>query len=176
MKSVIAIPFARKLSGRTNYRRRLALLKSQAPRLIVRKTLGSIILQVAQFQPIGDKIHLTVTSKRLKEFGWNHGFKNIPAAYLTGMLAAKVALAAGMTNAVPDIGVQSVTKGGKIFAAIKGAKDAGLQTEVSDEILPAKEAINGTRLKLTADFEKVKAAIAAWQPAPKGGKNAATKK
>ena len=69
MKSVIAVQFARKLSGRTNYRKRLALLKSSLPRLVVRKTLGSIILQVIDFEAAGDKVKLTVTSKKLRELG-----------------------------------------------------------------------------------------------------------
>ncbi len=179
MKSVIAVPFARKLSGRTNYRRRLALLKSGLPRLVVRKTLGSIILQVVDFEAAGDKVKLSVTSKKLRALGWKHSCKNIPAAYLAGMLLAKAALAAKVSEVTPDIGLQSVTKGGKIFAALKGAKDAGLSFQLSDEVVPGADALAGARiaayaksakpgqfsregsaaLNITADFEKVKAAI-----------------
>ena len=185
MKSVIAVQFRRKISGRTNYRKRLALLKSNLPRLIVRKTQTSIILQVANFDQAGDRVMLTMTSNRLKSLGWKHSCKNIPGAYLAGMLMGKMALAANISKAVPDIGMQSVTKGGKIFAAIKGAKDAGLDVQVSESILPSNDAISGAHIanyaktakhlqfaksgaaavSIAKDFEGVKAAIASggWQ-------------
>ena len=183
MKSVIAVPFARKLSGRTNYRRRLALLKSNRPRLVVRKTLSRIILQVVNFDSLGDKVIATASSDSLKKLGWVHSGKNIPAAYLAGMLLGKVALAAKISDVIPDIGLQSVTRGGKIFAALKGAKDAGLSFEVSDEVVPGSDAISGAKivayaksakpaqfakagsaaLTITEDFEKIKAAISGGQ-------------
>ena len=192
MKSVIAVQFGRKISGRTNYRKRLALLKSNTPRLIVRKTLTSIILQVANFEEIGDKVLLTVTSKKLKSLGWKNSCKNIPAAYLTGMLIGKMALAGSIPKVTPDIGMQSVTNGGKIFAAIKGAKDAGLDVQVADSVLPSNDAISGAHIanyakaakhlqfsksgaaavSITKDFESIKAAIASggWQSAASGAK------
>ena len=199
MKSVIAVQFARKLSGRTNYRRRLALLKPGLPRLVVRKTLGSIILQVIDFEVAGDKVKLTVTSKRLRELGWKHSCKNIPAAYLAGMLLAKAALSEKISEVTPDIGLQSVTRGGKIFAALKGAKDAGLNFQLSDEVVPGADALAGARIaayaksakpaqfsrsgsavvNITQDFEKVKAAIAGgqWSTVPKtAAKNNINKK
>lgn len=180
MKSVIAVPFARKSSGRTNYRKRLALLKAGTPRLVVRKTLTSIIMQIADFNPKGDAIRLTVTSRSLKGLGWKHSCKNIPAAYLCGMLAGKKAVAMKIPKAIADIGLHSVTKGGKIFAALKGAKDAGLDMALSDEIVPDHATITGAKIaayaktaknlqfaktkaeaaKMAEDFEKVKAAIA----------------
>ena len=183
MKSTIAVQFARKRSGRTNYRRRLALLKSNRPRLVVRKTLSRIILQVVNFDAGGDKVIITASSDSLKKLGWRHSCKNIPAAYLAGMLFGKVAIAAKISEVVPDIGLQSVTRGGKIFAALKGAKDAGLNFEVSDEVVPGSDAISGAKiiayaksakavqfakagsaaLKITEDFEKVKAAISGGQ-------------
>lgn len=177
MKSVIAVPFRRKLSGRTNYRKRLALLKSNTPRLVVRKTLTSIILQIVDLAEGGDKVVLSMTSKKLEELGWKHSCKNIPAAYLAGLMLGKIALARGVNDAVPDIGFQSVTRGGKIFAAIKGAKDSGLNVQVSDDVVPGSDAITGLKIasyaktakpgaaavKIAEDFEKTKAAIAAGQ-------------
>ncbi len=183
MKSVIAVPFARKLSGRTNYRKRLGLLKSGLPRLVIRKTLTRIILQLVDFEAAGDKVRLTITSDMLEKLGWKHSCKNIPAAYLTGMLVGKMALAAKIRQAVPDTGVQSITKGGKIFAAIKGAKDAGLEVAVGDEIVPKTSVISGSHIanyaksakhgqfskagpaavRITDDFEKLKAQISGGQ-------------
>jgi len=170
MKSVIAVQFARKRSGKTDYRKRLALLKSSRPRLVVRKTLTGIILQVAEFSEKGDLVNVMATSKNLKSLGWKHSCKNIPAAYLSGMLIGKMALESKIKDVVPDLGLQSVTKGGKVFAAIKGAKDAGLALEVSDEIIPDANAIKGAKIaaygkspsaaSIVGDFEKIKALIA----------------
>ncbi len=183
MKSVIAVPFSRKLSGKTNYRKRLGLLKASLPRLVVRKTLTGIILQVADFDPAGDRVRLTVTSKLLRKLGRVHSCKNIPASYLAGLLIGRMALDAKIKQAVPDIGMQAVTKGSKIFAAIKGAKDSGFEVPISEEISPSEEDIGGGRiaryansvkqsgkgvqfsragdaaLSIADDFKKVKAAI-----------------
>ncbi|MBI2141229.1 50S ribosomal protein L18 [Candidatus Woesearchaeota archaeon] len=183
MKSVIAVPFARKLSGRTNYRKRLTLLKSGLPRLVVRKTLTRIILQLVDFEATGDKVRLTITSDMLEKLGWKHSCKNIPAAYLAGLLIGKMALSAKIVRAVPDTGMQSVTRGGKIFAAIKGAKDAGLELAVDDGIVPKSDVISGSHIvnhaknakhgqfsksgpaaaRITEDFAKLKAQIAGGQ-------------
>ncbi len=190
MKSVISIPFSRKLSGRTNYRKRLALLKSNLPRLVVRKTLGGMIIQLVEMGSKGDVVKLTVTSGKLRQLGWKNSCKNIPSAYLTGMIAGKMALSARIKKAVPDIGLQSVTKGGRIFAAIKGAKDGGLDIEVSDEILPDAAAISGARissyakasgnsqfsltresaLRINEDFEKLKSEISGGKAQPRDAK------
>ncbi len=179
MKSVIAVPFARRISGRTNYRKRLPLLKSNLPRIVVRKTLTGIIMQIVDFDPKGDAVRLSITSAMLRKLGWKHSGKNMPAAYLCGMLIGKMAVANKITKAVPDIGLHSVTKGGKIFAALKGAKDGGLDLSVSDEVVPDAATISGAKIaayaktasklqfakakaeaaNITADFEKVKAAI-----------------
>lgn len=168
MKNVVAVQFARKLSGRTDYRKRLALLKSNTPRLVVRKTLTCIILQVVDFDAKGDRVMVSATSKSLKTLGWKHSFKNIPAAYLAGMLIGKMAIESKISNVVPDLGLQSVTKGGKVFAAIKGAKDAGLNLQVSDEIVPDANTIKGAKIAsftkaaagIVEDFEKIKTVIA----------------
>ena len=181
MKSVVSIPFSRKLSGRTNYRRRLALLKANAPRLVVRKTLTGLIMQLVDFDEKGDAVRFTVSSRVLKNLGWKHSCKNIPASYLCGLLMGKIALDAKFSGVVPDIGLHSVTRGGRIFAALKGAKDAGLELSVSDDVVPDGSAVSGARIaayarvagnaqfakakhdavKITDDFEKLKAAISA---------------
>src|SRR3989338_2171328 len=181
MKSVIAVPFARKLSGRTNYRRRLALLKSGLPRLVIRKTLARIILQVVDFEAAGDKVRLTITSDMLRKLGWKHSCKNIPAAYLAGMLMGKMALSAKISKVVPDTGVQSITNGGKIFAALKGAKDAGLDVPVSDDVVPKGEVLTGARIagkaaqSIAEDFEKLKKMIVDGQIASITGNKASNK-
>jgi large subunit ribosomal protein L18 len=59
----------------------------------------------------------------------------MPAAYLTGLLAGKRALAAGLAEAVLDIGLNSPTPGSKVFAVQEGAIDAGLEIPHNDDVL-----------------------------------------
>ena len=160
-----AVRFRRRREGKTNYLKRLALAKSGKPRLIVRKSSKYIMVQFNQFDPKGDKTLLTVNSSKLKDFGWKHNFKNIPAAYLTGLLAGKLAGNAKITQAVADIGLHTATKGAKVFAVLKGAADSGLKFALGEEIAPSKERIEGKhiadyrKIDLKHDFEAVKAKI-----------------
>ncbi len=71
---------------RTNYRKRLELLKSGIPRLVVRKTDNSVIAHVVEFGESGDKTIAMVRGTDLKKFGWELSSKNSPASYLVGYL------------------------------------------------------------------------------------------
>ena len=102
-------------------------------------------------------------------------------AYLTGMVMGKRAVAANIGRAVPDTGIQSITRGSKIFAAIKGAKDAGLDIQVSDDVVPKAEALSGARIagkaaqSIPEDFEKLKKLIADGQVTSIAGNKADNK-
>ena len=76
----------RKRQGKTNYRKRLKLLKSGELRLVVRPSLKRISAQLIEFHPSGDKVIVAANSIELEKLGWNYGKGNIPAAYLTGLL------------------------------------------------------------------------------------------
>ncbi len=161
------VRFRRKREGKTNYKKRLVLLKSKKPRLIIRKTNTQIILQVAQYAPDGDKIITTVRSKELSKMDWKHSFKNLPAAYLAGMLLAKKASQLKINEAILDLGLVTPLKGSKIFAALKGAKDAGLNIPVNESIFPSEQRLKGEHIStfldkhksITQDFEKLKKQI-----------------
>jgi large subunit ribosomal protein L18 len=83
--------------------------------------------------------------------GWLGSGKNTSAAYLTGFLLGKKALKAGITAAVLDIGIKSSTKGARIFAALKGAVDAGLKVPHGDVILPQEDRIRGEHVAAYAE-------------------------
>ena len=51
--------FNRKIHGRTDYRKRLSLVKSRLPRLVVRKSLKNTLAQIIEFHENGDKIILS---------------------------------------------------------------------------------------------------------------------
>jgi large subunit ribosomal protein L18 len=166
MKSTtkFTVRYRRKREGRTNYKKRLELLKGKTERLVVRRTNTQIIMQITQYEENGDKILLTTQSKELSKKGWKHSYKNTPAAYLTGMLTAQKAKAKGITKVIVDLGLQTPIKGSKVFAAVKGAIDAGLEIKANAEIFPSDERIKGEHISnyldnhktITQDFEKIK--------------------
>jgi len=145
------VPYRRKLSGRTNYRKRLKMLVSGSPRLIVRKTNKNIIVQVAVYSENGDNVIATTNSTELKKLGWNNATGNLPASYLTGLLAGKKAISKKMTSAIVDLGLQTPAKGTRLFAAVKGAIDAGLKIPCSEDAFPTEDRIKGKHI---AGFNK----------------------
>ena len=161
-----SVRFKRRREGKTNYPKRIAMLKSGEPRLIVRRSNNYIQLQFVKYDSKGDKTLIMVNSIILqKKYGWKYGCKNTPAAYLTGLLAGKLAVKAGISKAIADVGLRAKTKGARIFAAIKGAADAGLKINVNPKILPAEDRILGKHISahlknnITADFEALKTKV-----------------
>lgn len=152
------VHFRRRREARTNYAKRLALLKSGSPRLVVRKLNRAIVCQLIVFDVKGDRTLCQATSLDLKEFGFN-AKRNVPSAFLTGFLLGRKAVAMAITKAVPDFGLHTASKGGILFAVVKGAIDAGLQLSVVEDKLPSKERLAGKHLGIDAlpIIEKIKA-------------------
>lgn len=140
------VPLRRRREGKTNYKKRLKLLLSRKPRLVVRVTNTRVIAQVVEFGNEGDRVIVGVDSKMLREFGWKGDLNNTPAAYLTGLLAGRMALKKGVSEAVLDIGLHTPTRGSRIFAVLKGAVDAGLEVPHSEEVLPDESRIRGEHI------------------------------
>ena len=162
------VPFRRRREGKTDYRRRLALLKSGETRVVVRRTNGNVIVQFVGWAQEGDQVQATAVAQELAKLGWEGSPKNTPAAYLTGLLAGKRAAAAGVASAVLDIGRHVPSKGSRVFAALKGVQDAGIEVAAGDEdIYPSEERLNGAFLDLETNFNAVKGAIEAGKaPTP----------
>ncbi|KSW12373.1 50S ribosomal protein L18 [Pyrodictium occultum] len=138
------VPRRRRREGKTNYYKRYVMVLSGKPRFVVRRTNQYIWAQVIIAKPQGDVTVAAAHSRELvKRYGWLGGTKNTSAAYLTGMLAGLRALRAGITYAVLDIGLHRPVKGSRVFAAMKGAVDAGLEIPHSEEILPEEYRIRG---------------------------------
>jgi large subunit ribosomal protein L18 len=147
-KKMRVVPYRRKREGKTNYKKRLKLLLSSKPRFIVRKSLKNMLIQIAEYNDNGDKILVSISSKVLeKNYGWKAGRGNIPAAYLTGLVAGHTAKQKGISEAILDTGLQqSSVKGAKIYAAVKGAIDGGLHVPCSEEMIPAHETLAGKKI------------------------------
>ncbi len=155
------MPFKRRRLGKTDYQKRLRLLSSGKPRLVVRKSLKYITAQIIGFDKKGDKVLFGVTSKELKKFGWNLACDNLPAAYLTGLLVGKKALEKKINEVILDSGLYASTKGNRIYSLSKGAIDAGLKLPISEDILPSEDRIKGKHISETVEkeFDRIKQKI-----------------
>lgn len=160
-------PFRRKRETKTDYKRRLRLLESRKPRLVVRRSLNYIQAQIAEFDEKGDKVLASSNSKSLKKLGWKFSCDSTPAAYLVGLAIGKVALKNKIGEAVLDLGLYRSTKGNRVYAVAKGAVDAGLKVKVSGEMFPSEDRISGKHVAalgekfkdLPAKFEEIKQMI-----------------
>lgn len=123
-------------------------------RLIVRLSNKDITCQIAYAKLEGDFILAAAYSHELKRYGMSVGLSNYAAAYATGLLLARRLLTnlkladkyQGNTKvdgtdynveelqdgphpfrAYLDVGLARTTTGSKVFAALKGATDGGLE-------------------------------------------------
>ncbi|EMR73119.1 ribosomal protein L18 [Thaumarchaeota archaeon SCGC AB-539-E09] len=137
------VPYRRRREAKTDYAARRILATSEKPRLVVRPSDRNITIQLMESKIIGDIIITQAHSSELKKYGWKGGLKNTPAAYLLGFLAGRRAVIKEIVSANLDLGLKRPTKGSKIFAAVKGALDAGLKVPCNLDILPDSERIEG---------------------------------
>lgn len=151
--------FKRRDAQKTDYKQRLALLKSGKHRIVVRKSLDNVRIQIIKYETDGDKTVVDVLSKKLAKYGWKGHCGNTSAAYLCGLVAALEASKKGVDSAVADAGLQISSKGSVIYAALVGAQDAGLKLNLGKENLPDIKRISGAHVaeyakKLKADKQK----------------------
>lgn len=141
------VRFRRKREGKTNYGKRLNLLLSNKPRVVVRRSLKNIIVQIIEYKESGDNVIVSVSSKELeKKYGWKTSKGNVPSAYLIGLLAGKKAVEKGLKEAVLDTGFITSTKGSRVYAVLKGIVDGGLNVPHSKGILPSDDALKGSNI------------------------------
>ncbi|MEM4659504.1 MAG: 50S ribosomal protein L18 [Sulfolobales archaeon] len=146
------VPLRRRREGKTNYYRRYRMVKSgQKLRAVVRRTNNYVVVQIMEFAPKGDLTKVAVHSKFLSKFGWRGDYNNSSAAYLTGLIAGLKAVKMGITKVILDIGLHRPVKGCRIFAAVKGLRDAGVDVPVSDEVLPSDDRIRGEHIARYAE-------------------------
>lgn len=140
------VAFRRRREGRTDYYVRKKLLRGEATRAVIRRSNKNVSIQFADFDMGGDSIVASATSRELKALGWEFSCSSVPAAYLTGYLAGKKAVKAGVEYAVLDIGMQNPKYGGVLFAAVSGMIDAGLEVPCSEDVLPSEDRILGKHI------------------------------
>ena len=156
--------YARREHGLTDYRRRLKLLRGGQPRAVVRVTNTQVICQLVAYEPNGDKVIAAATGASIvSDFKWpkDASRKSVPACYIAGMALAKKATAAGHGSAVLDIGLGASTKGNRVFAALKGMVDGGLEIPHGENVLPDEGRIIGSHISddVAAAVESTKSNI-----------------
>lgn len=147
----------RRMEGRTDYRQRLALLKSRKTRAVVRRTLNNIHIQFVQYERSGDRVVSETLSKHVRKYGWKFHGGSLPSAYLAGLLAGLRARKAGVGESVLDGGLQTSVKGNAIYAAALGIKHSGISIPLGN--MASYERISGKHIaeyarKLKAEDKK----------------------
>lgn len=159
------VHFRRARAGKTDYRARKQLLISRKPRLVVRKSLKHTNVQLILPTREGDVTIAAANTKDLKKYGYTAGTGSVPSAYLAGLLLGYQAKKKGQTEAILDLGLYHATNGGRIFAALKGAVDSGMEIPHDPEIFPSEERIMGKHIdeykktNIKEQFEDVKKKI-----------------
>ena len=149
----------RRKEGKTDYKARLAMIKSEKPRLVIRKSSRYITVQIVQTEIAQDKVIVGTTSKALLKKGWpkelSGSLKSKSAAYLTGLLLGKMAKSVGPL--ILDLGINRNIQKSRVYAVLKGALDSGLDVSHNPEALMSDEELTTEKTKLI--FDKVKEAI-----------------
>ena len=160
MKKQRKINKKRRRQAKTDYKKRLALLKSKSKRLVVRKTNRYIILQIIESKYAKDKVLYSVNTKELLRLGWPEekkgSLKSISAAYLGGLLLGKKAK--GLNEGVIlDIGLIPSTKGSRVYSAVRGASDSGIKIKYNEKVIPSIDRISGKHIGLNINpiIEKI---------------------
>jgi large subunit ribosomal protein L18 len=150
------IRYRRKQEQKTNYKKRLSYIISGKPRAVIRSSSNTLIVQIVDYAKTGDLTRVLVNSKALVGFGWKYKCSNIPAAYLSGLLAGKLAKEKNISEAVVDFGLQRPVHGSKLFAAVKGLTDAGVNTSADESVFPNAERLSGKHIGSYAEALKKK--------------------
>ncbi len=140
------VPFRRRREGKTNYHKRLGLLRSGKCRMVVRKGGNNTLIQLVAHNEMGDITLVSANSLELKKFGYSGSTGNTPAAYLAGVLFGIRALKNGFNDGVLDLGLNTSSKGSRVYAALKGALESGFAIPHDERPLPSSERINGEHI------------------------------
>ena len=154
----------RRRENKTDYKKRIKMLKGRIPRVIFRKSNRYVLAQYVSSKQAQDKIEFGASSKDLLKYGWpkeNQGsLKSIPASYLTGFLIGKkITKEAG--TPILDFGMQRVLHKTKTFAFLKGLVDAGVKVQHDEKFFPDENRIKGKHMKkdFSSSFEQIKSNI-----------------
>lgn len=134
---------------KTNYRKRKAILIGRHNFATVRVSNQNVQIQVLKPSKKGDEVLVSAHSRELIKHGWKGSRKNIPACYLTGLLAGTKALAKNVKQCILYTGNRIYSP--RIAASVKGLLDAGVNIPIEQETIPPEDRLNGKHI---ADYAK----------------------
>jgi len=155
----------RRRENKTDYSRRIKLLKGGVPRLVFRKSNRYLSAQYIESSEARDIIMTGMTSKNLKKYGWPEEFKgslkSTPAAYLLGLAIGKKIIKEDLKTPIVDFGMIRSLKKNNVFAFLKGVLNAGVKIKCKEENFPSEDKIKGKNLKkdFSKTFEEIKSKI-----------------
>lgn len=153
----------RKKECKTDYGKRIKLLKSEKSRIVFRKTNRYLIVQYVESTEAKDKIIFGFTSKELLKYGWPQnaigGLKSLTASYLTGYLVGKKILKNKLEQPIVDFGMIRVLYKTKVYAFIKGLINSGVKISCKEEAFPEENRIKGEHMKNKIPFDEIKSKI-----------------
>ena len=156
----------RKLESKTDYMKRIKILKSELPRVVFRKSNRYIGAQLVESSEAQDSVKISVYSKILLSYGWpkeySGSLKSIPASYLTGLIMGKEIKKLKKTKVIIDIGMNRNVHKSRIYAFVKGLVDTGIHINSKKEIFPDEKRIRGEHMKnkkIHEMFDKIKSKI-----------------
>lgn len=145
MKGVRRTIRRRRKEGKTDYKARMGFLKSEKPRIVVRKTNRYITGQIIVANIAQDKVVSSVSSKDLLSKGWpkelSGSLKSIPASYLTGIMLGKKSKE--VKEAVFDIGLYRNVKNSRVYAFLNGLVDSGFNIKHDKKVFPGEKILLG---------------------------------
>jgi large subunit ribosomal protein L18 len=131
-------------NGRTNYRKRAALLLSKRRFVTITVSDENVQAQIAYPMAKGDVTITSSHSRELTRFGWNGSLNSLPACYLTGLLLGKKSLSKDVDEAILYTGKNSFTS--RVAACLKGVIDSGMKVPASDSSFPPEERLVGNHI------------------------------
>ncbi len=148
----------RRREFKTDYLKRLKLLKSEKPRLVFRKTNKYLEAQYVLSEDAQDKVLFGITSKELLKYGMpkEASLKSIPSSYLFGILFGKFIKKKKLKKPILDFGMLRILHKSKIYGFLKGLLDSGIEIKCEEKFFPETERISGKDLKIKIPFEKIK--------------------
>jgi len=152
----------RRREGKTDYAKRIRLLKGGNSRIVFRKTNRYIIAQYVKSREAKDSIEFGATSKELLKYGWpkeaEGSLKSITASYLFGILFGKK-IENKKEFQIIDFGMAKIVHKSRLCAFIKGLADSGIKINAKINIFPEENRIKGENLKHKIQFEQIKSKI-----------------
>jgi large subunit ribosomal protein L18 len=131
-------------NGRTNYRKRSALLLSRRRFITITISDENVRAQIGYPMAQGDVTITSSHSRELTKFGWNGSLNSLPACYLTGLLLGKKSLQKNTDEAVLYTGKNPFTS--RVAACLKGIIDSGMKVPASDSSFPPEDRLLGDHI------------------------------